>query len=225
MAKTSSVHMTVGNDRLYFPLTPDKVTEKDTTTSISFQIIKDGEHKIPRGTSVTGYSWSGTLPNIAMASLGFVDRDAWLEPTEIIKILKKWQKAGKIIKLVVTGVGISDDVFIENLTFNHRGPGLVDYQINVSAYRPVTVTTAPPQPKIAIPLEKSKPPATTQPPKQQSYRPPTQKPEDKPPKTPLSVAIPTSTLVKPKQNSVVVTTSPTRLGTTGVGLSRIAMVK
>lgn len=224
MAKTSSVHMTVGNDRLYFPLTPDKVTEKDTTTSISFQIIKDGEHKIPRGTSVTGYSWSGTLPNKAMASLGFVDRDAWLKPTEIIKILKKWQKAGKIIKLVVTGVGISDDVFIENLTFNHKGPELVDYQINVSAYRPVTVTTAPPQPKIEIPVEKPKPPASTNPQGGNNNNPPPNKPPNKPPKQSLSVTIPTSSLIKPKKNPVIATTggSPS----TNVNrLNNIVMVK
>ena len=221
----SSVHMTVGEDRLYFPLTPNSVSEKDGTTSISFQVIKNGEHKIPRGTSVTGYSWSGTLPNKAMAGLSFIDTVNWLEPKEIIKKLKKWQKAGKIIKFVVTNVGISDEVFIESMNFTHKGAGLVDYQMNVSAYRPLSVTTAPPQPKVVIPVEKPKPQETVSPPGNGNYKPPNNKPTDKPPKTSLSVTIPTSGLVKPKLNPVVVTTSPTRLGTTGVGLNRIAMVK
>ena len=219
----SQFYFTVGTERLRFPLTPNKLNVKRGTTSVSFQIIKKGEHKIPRGIAATGYSWNGTLPGKNKSNLGFIFD--WQKPSEIIKLLKKWQEKGTIIEFTATETGVKDKVFIDNATYTYTGAGDVDYQINLSAYRPLTVTTAPPQPKVKIPKEKEKPKPTTTPKPTGKYNPPKTDPKNKPPKKPLTVTIPKSSIIKPKLNPVVVTTTPTRLAAKGVGLNRIAMVK
>lgn len=219
-------YLTVDKDRLRIPLTPNNISVKEGTLSLSFQVIKEGEHKIPRGTQVTGYSWQGLLPGKSMSDLGFVFD--WQKPTDIIEKLKSWQKAGKIIDFTVTEASIKDKVFIENVTFTHQGAGNVSYQINLAAYRPLTVTTAPPQPKVTIPTETppANPPTNpTNPGGNHDYKPPKTDPKNKPPKTPLSVTIPTSGLIKPKLNPVVVTTTPSQLSLRNIMTKNISLVK
>ncbi len=210
----SKFYLTVGSDRLRIPLTPNSISVKEGTTSVSFQVIKIGEHKIPRGTSVTGYSWSGTLPGKNMSDLGFVFD--WQDPKEIIKKLKKWQCDGTIIDFTATETGIKDNVFIESATFTHKGAGNVDYQINLSAYRPLSVTTAPPQPKVKIPVEKPKPQPTTQPkPTGSKKTPPKTDPKKEDGTTPLSVTIPTTSLAS------VITTGITIVSTVAKVVSTV----
>ncbi len=215
-------YLTVGNDRLRLPLTPDNISVKKGTKAISFDVIKDGEHKIPRGMAVTGYSWNGTLPGKAMSDLGFVFD--WQNPKDIIKKLNTWQEKGKIIEFMVTEAGIKDNVFIDSANYTYAGPGNVNYQLTLSSYRPLTVTNAPKQPKIKIPVEKPKPTPTTTPssPSGGGSKPPQPQTPTNPTKPPLSVTIPTTTLTKPRVNAVV-NTSPNRPNAGGLATHFISM--
>lgn len=145
------IFLTVGSDRLRIPLLPDKVSVRKGTSVISFSIIKTGEHKIPRGTAVTGYSWTGVFPGESMSELGFIHD--WAVPKLLIDKLLNWQTRGEKIEFMISGAGLKDTVFIDNFTYDYFGKDNVSYTLSLSAFRPLTVSSAPPQPKIAIPQE------------------------------------------------------------------------
>ena len=195
------MYLSAKEHEIRIPLLPNKLTVKKNTTSISFQIIKIGEHKIPRGTSVTGYSWTGVFPGESMSNLGFVFD--WREPKELIEQIQSWQNSGEILDFTVTGTGIKDKVFIESFTSDYQGKDNVNYTINLSAYRKVTVTTAPPQPKVVIPVETQTAQPAAQPATKGTYTPPRDtgdgdKDDDKPT---FTFSIPTSKLVESLLNT------------------------
>lgn len=133
------IYLSAGKDKFRFPLTPDSIQIKKGTTSVSFQVIKTGEHKIPRGIQVTGYSWTGVLPGKSMSKYGFVFD--WKPPKEIMNKLTKWQEDGEILTLLATQSIIKDKVFIESLNFTYSGVDNVNYTISFSKYRELTITT------------------------------------------------------------------------------------
>lgn len=142
-------YLSKDGNRLRFPLTPDSITVKTNSLALSFQIIKLGEHKIPRGTSVTGYSWNGVLPDVSMSGLGFVFD--WQPPDSIIDLLNTWIGQDAKLQFMVTETTINTDVFIESFTYTYVGTGRVNYSLSLATYRPLTITTAPAQPEVVIP--------------------------------------------------------------------------
>lgn len=150
------IYLTADGERLRIPLLPDRLSVKMGTVSVGFTIIKNGEYKIPRGTSLTGYSWNGVFPGIAMNEASFVHD--WQAPTRIIATLTRWMEENKIIHLMVTETTINDDVFIENFVFDHFGVDNVSYTLTLTKYRPLIVTTAPPQPEVIIPEQSEEEP-------------------------------------------------------------------
>jgi len=142
-------YLTCEGDKLHLPLSPDNITVKQGTLALSFQIIKTGEHKIPRGNSVTGYSWNGVFPDQSMAKLGFV-KD-WQSPPRIIEKIEGWMLKNKVIRFLVTDTGINSDVIIDTFSYTYVGTGRANYSLSLSSYRPLEVTNAPPQPEVVIP--------------------------------------------------------------------------
>ena len=189
-------YLSEGNDKLRFPLTPDSIQIKRGTTAISFNVINKGEHKIPRGTAVTGYSWNGLLPGKSMKGQSFVFD--WKQPKKLADKLSKWLEENTILKFMVSGSSINDKVFIESFVCTLIGFDSYQYTISLSAYRPLTITTQKKKKK-----PKPEPEETTQ-------QDDPQKPqgEQKPPVTPenpdqpiLSVDIPGTGLASSKNNS------------------------
>lgn len=76
--------------RLRIPLLPDRLNVKTGASVVSLSIIKKGEVKIPRGSTLTGYSWNGVFPSDQLASASYVYD--WQEPAKIIKLLEEWQE-------------------------------------------------------------------------------------------------------------------------------------
>lgn len=144
--------MTADGQRLRIPLLPDRVNVKTGAIATSFQTVQGDEYKIPRGNALTGYSWNGIFPGESMAEMSFVHD--WQQPTRIISTIKKWKEDKKIIRLMITEVGINDDVQIDNFNYDFFGAGNASYTLTMSQYKPVYVSTAPPQPEVAIPEEK-----------------------------------------------------------------------
>ncbi len=145
------IYLTANGERLRIPLLPDRLSVKMGTVSIGFQIIKKGEYKIPRGTALTGYSWNGVFPGQNMANASFVHD--WQPPTRIIQTLSRWMEQNLTLHIMVTETTINDDVFIENFVFDHFGVDNVSYTLTLTKYRPLYVTTAPPQPEVIIPTQ------------------------------------------------------------------------
>lgn len=145
------IYLTADGERLRIPLLPDRINVKSASTPVAFQIIKKGEYKIPRGTALTGYSWNGVFPGEGMSEASFVHD--WQPPVRIIETLNRWIENNKIVHILVTETAINDDTFIESFNYEHFGVDNVSYTITLTKYRPLFVTTAPPQPKVDIPAD------------------------------------------------------------------------
>ncbi len=128
-------------DRLRIPIAPDRLSIKSGALSTSFTIIKKGETKIPRGTSVAGYSWNGVFPAQHMAGYSFVFD--WQQPQKIVSLILQWQENGDTIRLLVTELSINVDVFIESFTYEYYGVGDCAYTINLAVRRELVVETVP----------------------------------------------------------------------------------
>lgn len=127
--------------RLRIPLLPDRLNVKTGASVVSLSIIKKGEVKIPRGSTLTGYSWNGVFPSDRLASASFVYD--WQEPAKIIKLLEEWQGNGDTVTLMVTDLSINADTFIESFVYEHYGVGDVSYTINLTKRLELFVTTTP----------------------------------------------------------------------------------
>lgn len=129
--------------RLNFPIIPDEVEVTSGANVIPLNVIKSGEAKIPRGEKATGYSWDGLLPGDSMKGQALINTEPgeWKTATAIIKILEKWKKNGTPLKFVC-GKFINADVFIE--TFNRRyfGQNHCKYDITLTKYPALTVSTS-----------------------------------------------------------------------------------
>ena len=142
-------------ERLRFPLLPDRLNVKTGALPVSFQIIKLGEARIPRGTALTGYSWNGIFPGQSMSDASFVFD--WQEPNRIVSLLKEWEGKGETLTLMVTETTINADVFIEGFTFEHYGIDNVSYTLNLTQIRELYVETTPPPPVPPEPPKEEKP--------------------------------------------------------------------
>ena len=126
--------------RLRFPMKrKDRLNVKTGALSVSFNIIKRGEVKIPRGSTLTGYSWNGTLPGRSMRAAPFVFD--WQEPQRIIDLLNYWQENGETLRFMATELSISADVFIEALSYEFFGADSVSYQITLTMRRGLLIST------------------------------------------------------------------------------------
>lgn len=139
------------SERLRFPLVPDRINIETAANVLSLSVIKLGEIKIPRGSKITGYSWSGLFPGEGMADASFVFD--WQAPTDIIKRLKEWQEAGTTLTLMVTELCINEDVFIESLHYEYFGVGDCSYDLSLSVRKPLTVMVTP---KSILPTDSAK---------------------------------------------------------------------
>lgn len=145
--------------RLRIPLLPDRLSIKTGALCVAVSIIKTGEIKIPRGSSLTGYSWNGVFPSEAMENASFVFD--WQEPARIVAQIKEWEEKGSILRLMITELSINADVFIESFTGDYYGMGDFSYTINLTTRRELTVTTVPAPPVPVVPPTET-PPATTE---------------------------------------------------------------
>lgn len=144
--------------RLRIPLLPDRLNIKTGASVVTMNIIKTGEVKIPRGSTLTGYSWNGVFPSEALENASFVFD--WQEPARIVAQIKEWEEKGSILRLMVTDLSINADVFVEAFNGDYYGVGDFSYTINLTTRRELTVTTVPAPPVPVVPPNTS-PPATT----------------------------------------------------------------
>ncbi len=154
------MYLTADGTRLQIPLLPDRMSVKTGATSIGFQTIKGQEYKLPRGMALTGYSWNGVFPGESMALMSFVH--GWQQHNRIVSTLEKWMEDKKIIRFMVTETRINADVFIDAFVYDYYGAGNISYTITLTAYKKLTISTAPPQPEVTIPQEAEEQPPVSE---------------------------------------------------------------
>ena len=135
------------NQKIQLSMPPESVSVKFAQNFRTFNIIHLGEIKLPRGEKLTGVSWNGILPGQKTAAYRFINSEAWIEPTQIIKQFESWknnhwEKNTSKLRLMITQTAINLDVYLEN--FSHKyvgGMGNVEYNINFIAAKELTVQT------------------------------------------------------------------------------------
>lgn len=138
--------------RLSFPILPDRFSVKTGALTQSFQIINKGEMRIPRGVTLTGYSFSGMFPGEDMRHQVESFGRTWQKPDEIIAILERWIQGAEKLRLLLTETIVNADVYIDTMNYDYFGTGHISYTLNLNLWPTLTVETAPPP---------SVPPATT----------------------------------------------------------------
>lgn len=117
--------------RLAFSMLPEKTKHKGDVAFQTYDIINVGEIKVPKGTNLLTFSWSGKLPGRDRRSASFVKKQHWRDPNEIENMWDKWRKNGTKLRLMVTETPINHDVYLDSYTAEATG-GNGDYDYDIS---------------------------------------------------------------------------------------------
>ena len=127
-------------ERMRFPLLPDELQAKGSANMITMNIIATGEVKIPRGSKLVQYSWSGIFPGEHMKNLLFLRE--WQRPITYVNTLCRWYSNAKKLRLMLTESPVNVDVYIQDFTYKAKGGnGEYEYSITLVDARTVTVNT------------------------------------------------------------------------------------
>lgn len=128
--------------RVALSMLPEKVKQKGSAKFRSYDIINRGEVKMPGGTKLLTFSWSGTLPGASRKGAGFIKAHHWKEPKELVRIWEGWRKNGTVLILMVTETPINCEVFLSDLTATPQGGnGDVQYDISFIELKDIEVYT------------------------------------------------------------------------------------
>lgn len=117
--------------RMALSMLPEKTSKKGNAKFQTYDIINVGEVKLPKGTELLTFSWSGTLPGKNRKGASFVKSRHWRNPNEILNIWERWRKAGTKLRLMVTETPINHDVYLDSYTAEAKG-GNGDYEYDIS---------------------------------------------------------------------------------------------
>ena len=64
------------------------------------------------------------------------------KPYEFVKYFKEWKNKGVVVRVVLTGTDINQEMYITNFSYGERdGTGDVYYSMDLLEYRPITIPT------------------------------------------------------------------------------------
>ena len=130
------------NDRLRFPMLPQEISAQMSNEFYSYSIMQIGEIKMPSGSSLDGFSWSGILPGKARENAPFVRE--WRDPQAIYKWIERLKPKGvtmRKLRLLITETPINCDVYLESFTGRPTGGfGDINYQINFIQAKDIIIT-------------------------------------------------------------------------------------
>ena len=129
-------------DIIRLPMAPDRIRVKDAARFLSYDIMNTGEHKIPLGEDLTGFSWDGMLPGTNRATASYVNLLAWKPPVYFLHKFEVWRNKGTKLKLIVPLTMVNHTVYLE--TFQHDyygGMGDVDYSIAFCVAKDIIIGT------------------------------------------------------------------------------------
>lgn len=116
--------------RFTFPSLPEKIQGKYGAKYQSFDIISQGTVKVPKGTTVSEFSWDGVFFGKSKKMEPIVKQNSWKEPKECVKILNNFIKNETVLNLIVTETWINVDVTISSFQARPIGAyGNVEYSI------------------------------------------------------------------------------------------------
>ena len=130
------------NDRLQFPMLPTEISVKKGNQFASYTILQKGEVKIPSGTHLDSFSWSGILPGKKRRNDPYIR--AWQNPKAIYNWITNLKaKGGKPVKarLLITETPINCDVYLSVFQATPTGGyGDINYSITLTQAKQIKVT-------------------------------------------------------------------------------------
>ncbi len=135
-----------GGSSFTFPSLPEKIDVSRNAKYQSYDLVNGKSYKLPQGKECNEVSWSGCFFGRGRYRVDkkpiFFPRKEFMEPKECEKILAQWMKAGKPLKLKVTGTGINLNVTISKLeTSRDGGHGDISYSISFVQYHSLKIYT------------------------------------------------------------------------------------
>lgn len=140
-----------------FPALPEQIKCKIASRYQSFDIMSLGTIKVPKGTEPREISWEGEFFGKAKKKESIVKKNAWKKPSQCVKILQNYMKAGTVLNLIVTDTWINLDVTISSFQpIEYGAYGNIKYSITFVEKRPLKIYTTK-ELKIASFTKKTKP--------------------------------------------------------------------
>lgn len=128
--------------RIALAMLPEKVKHKGSAKFQSYDIINVGEVKLPRGTKLLQFSWSGTFPGASRTQYSFIKSHHWRSPKEMQSIFERWRKNGTPLVLMVTETWINHEVMVSDFTGTPSGGnGDVSYDVTFVENKDIKIYT------------------------------------------------------------------------------------
>ena len=125
-----------------FPALPESIRGSLGAKYQSFDIISKGTVKVPKGTDVTTIRWDGEFFGKSKKKEPIVQKKNYQTPEKCIKQLRKWQKDGTVLNLIVSKTWINIDVTISSFTPEVYGAfGNVKYSIEFAQAKDLKIYT------------------------------------------------------------------------------------
>lgn len=120
----------ITGSKLTLSMLPEATIRKGSAKFQSYDIISKGEVKLPRGTNLLSFSWSGIFPGASRKNMSFVKTHHWRDPKEMENIFEGWRKYGTVLNLMVTETSINHEVLLSDFTTTNSGSaGDVAYEV------------------------------------------------------------------------------------------------
>jgi len=118
-------------DSMQLSYVPEQISAMEAARFQSYNIIENGEVKVPKGTNLTKISWDGILPGEAMLNYSYIKFAAWEEPETIISRWNKWKEKGSRLNLMITQTAINLQVYLDSFSPKSKGSlGNIEYSIS-----------------------------------------------------------------------------------------------
>lgn len=131
-----------GGTRVALSMLPEKIKLKGSGKFQSYDIIGLGEVRIPRGTKLLSFGWSGTFPGASRRRYGFVKSHHWESPKELVKTFEQWRKRGSALILMATETPINHEVMLSEFTATPSGGyGDIQYDVTFIEHREISICT------------------------------------------------------------------------------------
>lgn len=128
--------------RIALSMLPEKIKHKGSAKFQTYDIINVGEVKLPRGTKLLSFSWSGTFPGASRKGYSFIKTQHWKDPKELEQIFEGWRQSGATLILMVTETFINHEVRVSDFTGTATGgSGDVSYDVTFVEAKDIAVYT------------------------------------------------------------------------------------
>ena len=101
------------------------------------RVMKLGDIAIFNGNGLAQLSFSSFFPNHDYSFNAYSDIP---KPYDIAHIFKEWKNKGTVVRVILTGTDINQEMYITNYSYGEKdGTGDVYYNMDLIEYRPITI--------------------------------------------------------------------------------------